>query len=270
MLDTLVVMLSTRHRLIMSICASFIVILMLQCTISNGRLWEAFHDTLINERYIGLNYGLDASPSGPVIQTLGYMKQVNVTFLGLGKNTGQSLPSILQQIEKLGGLFREYQLVFVDGQSSDNTKSIFDEYIAYSLAKDIKFVSVSSENLVETSGIFIGKPLPREGRIAIARNVGLDEMNKMASTDYVIMIDVDILGWSINEVVNSFAQKVEWDVICANGIMFNGIYRDTYAYRSPGVDTNHHWIGRTFVMPITILSLFFTIFAYMHTYQTHI
>ena len=36
-----------------------------------------------------------------------------------------------------------------------------------------------------------GKPLSREGRIAKARNVGLDELYKLEKTDYVIMIDMD-------------------------------------------------------------------------------
>jgi len=120
-----------------------------------------------------------------------------------------------------------------------------------------------------------GKPLSREGRIAKARNVGLDELYKLEKTDYVIMIDMDsnflnfifsitiyfvlfyfilfyflyfyfymfqilllllfiiVLGWDVNGIVNSFNYHTIWDVVCANGLMFHGEYRDTYAFRTP-------------------------------------
>ena len=37
--------------------------------------------------------------------------------------------------------------------------------------------------------------LPREGRLGIARNYGLEKLHSLPPTDYVIMIDLDILGW---------------------------------------------------------------------------
>jgi hypothetical protein len=83
----------------------------------------------------------------------------------------------------------------------------------------------------------------------------------MAPTDYVIMIDMDILGWDMKSLLDSFfihdliyekssnlssqaSTKGEWDVICSNGIILHGLYRDTYAHRTSEWDTNHHWAGR--------------------------
>ena len=42
--------------------------------------------------------------------------------------------------------------------------------------------------------------MPREGRLAGARNLALRELYKLPRTDYVIMIDLDILGWDMKGV----------------------------------------------------------------------
>ena len=84
--------------------------------------------------------------------------------------------------------------------------------------------------------------MPREGRMALARNVGLRELRKLPKTDFVIMVDMDILGWDLAAVVRSFSVE-DWDVMCANGIVLHGVFRDTYAFRQVGLDTNHHWAG---------------------------
>lgn len=148
--------------------------------------------------------------------------------------------------------------------------------------------------------------MPREGRLAIARNLALDELSTMPLTDYVIMIDMDIIGWDINGILDSFSlhvpvpvmshengmnnsgfsadvnidrdndsgrnsnridrvsdrlsdissdisdsgikenykHKSKWDVICSNGIILHGVYRDIYAFRVDGLNTNHHWAGQ--------------------------
>ena len=42
--------------------------------------------------------------------------------------------------------------------------------------------------------------MPREGRLSEARNLALRELYKLPRTDYVIMIDLDILGWDMKGV----------------------------------------------------------------------
>jgi hypothetical protein len=41
----------------------------------------------------------------------------------------------------------------------------------------------------------------------------------------------------------SFGQKDHWDVVCAKGVVLYGLYRDVYAYRAAGIETNHHLAG---------------------------
>lgn len=154
------------------------------------------------------------------------------------------------------------------------------------------------------TGIFKNNIMPREGRIAHARNIALKELYTLPPTDYVIMIDLDILGWDNQGILDSFSlqqlhlkatyiptpeaknlipslqsfpymdstnnssssssgfhhtsvnpishtQSTDyhshgWDVMCSNGIILHGVFRDTYAFRSPGIDTNHHKAGMDF------------------------
>jgi hypothetical protein len=56
-------------------------------------------------------------------------------------------------------------------------------------------------------------------------------------TDFVINLDLDVVGWDLIGLLDSFGRK-NWDVMCAHGIMSRGVYRDTYAFRMPGTDTN--------------------------------
>lgn len=62
--------------------------------------------------------------------------------------------------------------------------------------------------------------------------------------DYVVVIDMDVLGWDMNGIADSIGQQsTEWGAICANGILAHGIYRDTYAFRMNNINTNHHLAG---------------------------
>ena len=53
---------------------------------------------------------------------------------------------------------------------------------------------------------------------------------------------MDLIGFDINGIADSISQQ-NWDIICANGVVLHGVYRDTYAFRINGMDTNHHWVG---------------------------
>ncbi len=117
------------------------------------------------------------------------------------------------------------------------------------------FLSPSNRTVIAHSNInvteidseaFADAPLPREGRITRARNVALEALKQSKRTKYVIVIDLDILGWDPQGVVDAFGHSAPWDVMCSHGILLHGIYRDTYAFRAPGINTNHHWCGQDY------------------------
>ena len=236
------VMSALTHKRTLILCSfSIFLCLFLELLFNSTTFFDSFRNLLINEGYIKVNRELQ-SPDG---LALAYMKSTSVTFLCLGKNVGSHLPGLLDQVDRLGSLFQRFNILFVDGDSTDNTKDLYQDYISRSRAISKLYISVSSENWVENlSGQFFGKPLSREGRIAIARNAGLAELNKISDvSEFIIMVDADILGWNMDGVVNNFKRHDKWDIVCADGVMFNGIYRDVYAFRAPEIDTNHHWLG---------------------------
>lgn len=93
-------------------------------------------DFLINERLVRV-------PSLNGYQTLGHhlMRNSTATFIGLGMNIEENLPSLLRQvdfcfilnissltihqIDSSMTLFREARFLYLDGNSSDNTIEIF-------------------------------------------------------------------------------------------------------------------------------------------------
>lgn len=238
------------RRGILKGCIFLIVAVCVHCIFASLRLVENTRDLLINERYLSIpKFGFPGIKSVPAATVL-HLRESHATFLCVGKNIENTMENILRQIDELGVLFGAFDVLFVDGNSTDESKRIFENFAFQRRnAVKTKFVSVPSENLYELEGPFQGHKMPREGRIAIARNEGLKMLNSDGlghtgfNHSYVIMIDADVLGWDLHGVIDTFGKRDSWDVVCANGVMFNGIYRDTYAFRSSSLDTNHHWTG---------------------------
>lgn len=201
-------------------------------------------DFLINERLVRV-------PSLNGYQTLGHhlMRNSTATFIGLGMNIEENLPSLLRQIDSSMTLFREARFLYLDGNSSDNTIEIFRKWVGE--RNNAEVVVSTYKDRKEIGGHFDGRNLPREGRLAMSRNDGLAVLRSRPPTDFVVMIDMDIVGWDMKGLIDSFSRAAvaedmgvqPWDVMCANGIILGGLFRDTYAFRQPGINTNHHWAG---------------------------
>ena len=172
------------------------------------------------------------------------MSGVNVTFMGVGKNIEKHADSFLQQVEELSSMFYGSQAIFVVGTSNDDSAAKLKKWAKKS-DHNRTILELDDEHLVDTVGKFLGLPLPREGRIAAARNTALNYYRQQQAhlTDYIINIDMDVIGWNLNGVQDSFGKKSQWDAVCANGVLLHGIYRDVYALRFPGMNTNHHLAG---------------------------
>ncbi|RYG97950.1 hypothetical protein EON65_52080, partial [archaeon] len=105
---------------------------------------------------------------------LARMQRSHLTILGVAKDVSPQLPHILPQLERLLGYFQSSQAIFVEGDSSDDSLSLLQHWVSLS-PSNRSVVQVSAKNIKDTFGIWAGKELPREGRIALARNVGLQE-----------------------------------------------------------------------------------------------
>ena len=170
-------------------------------------------------------------------------QQSSVTFLGVAKDVSYPLPKVLQQIDALAQGFRSSQAFLVEGDSIDETPKILSQWKALS-PQNRSIINYSLLNVKDDIGPFNNSVMPREGRLALARNRALESFlqSNIPKTDYMIMIDLDIVGLTLNGVWDSIGRD-GWNAICAHGVILSGLYRDTYAFRMPNIDTNHHKCG---------------------------
>lgn len=198
-------------------------------------------DFLINQQMMQIPMTMSHSDS---IKSKGQkvMKYSSVSIIGVGRNIEDKLPMFLSRVDELGAQFQLSQCIFVVGDSTDNSLTLLRNWADD--VKDSRFVlTVDSLGEVENINGFAATALPREGRIAMARNLALREFRRRLRTDYVIVVDMDIVGWDLGGVQDSFGRTDVWDVACAHGILLHGIYRDTYALRALDLNNNHHLSG---------------------------
>ena len=162
------------------------------------------------------------------------MTRSSVTIIEVCKNVAEDLESLQESVETLAGYFNMSQSIFIKGDSSDRAPEILHQWVMKS-AHNRTVLSAVSKKLREASNPFKGRPLPREGRIANARNLALKSMS--LKTKYIIFIDMIFLQekYGIQDIWVPF-----WDLICAHGINIYGAYRDIYALRLKNTTTNHH------------------------------
>ena len=192
---------------------------------------NAIDDLLINLRFISAHDQLILSNAIELGKTI--KLRTDITFIGLARNSEEFLPNNLKLLDRLSWNFKSSQALFLYGKSYDNTGPIIENW-----------VGLSTHNLT-----VLDLPVPkftenfsREQKLSYIRNKGLEfVLNKLPPTKYIMWIDLDILGWDNVGVLDSF-QRQDWDVMCAHGIVWYGIYRDVYALRMKGIieHTNHN------------------------------
>jgi hypothetical protein len=50
----------------------------------------------------------------------------------IGKNVDKNLRNVLSEVVSLGSMFKGYNVLFIDGNSTDGTKKIFYEILTWS------------------------------------------------------------------------------------------------------------------------------------------
>lgn len=208
--------------------------------------WKPFYWFRINlERFSDLLYNQEYSKSfisqaSPMYLSRGYnlMKNSSITFVGVAKNADQNLKNVLSHITILSSFFSNSRAVFVEGDSSDRTLENLRLWAQIS-PENRTILTHSAVGLTDKYNYQNNSTMPREGCIASARNVALAYLEKQTQTDYVLVVDMDVFAWDSAGVADSFGRS-GWDVICAHGVFLHGMYRDSYAFRAPGIDTCHH------------------------------
>jgi hypothetical protein len=132
------------------------------------------------------------------------INEETVAFLGCARNCDKYIENSIKNIEKLGGLFKEYKVFIFENDSSDNTKGILN---IYSLKDNYDITHM--DKLIQRISL-------RTWRLAFCRQFLLEKLVKSKfNPDYVIVLDLDNVGEKnidINEFKNCFKIK-NWDGI---------------------------------------------------------
>ena len=205
---------------------------------------NALFDTLYNQEFIRVD-SRKPNQFGHSSAGLSTMKKSSVTIVGVGKTMQKHLlENLLYEIDILANDFATSRAIFAIDSLSIDMQEKFIEWAQKSPRNRTILTAVAPR--FEKNGLYLNSGstgMPREGKIAHARNIVLHEYQKGEPTEYIIQIDLDIVGWDLGGVRDSFGRSSQWDVACAHGVILFGIYRDAYALRAPGIKTNHHLSG---------------------------
>lgn len=176
----------------------------------------------------------------PTEEGFNRMSESTVVICGIARDCGQQLGKLIPKIESLAGKFKDYKVIVVENDSHDNTATTITSWasknhkvipILYSLTNLNKKQRNASDG---TPGDFDHS---RISRIAFARNIYLDELQRHQRADFVIIVDLDIMDFSIPGIANSFGVNEQWDCATSSGLRYTlrspfmpTVYWDTFAY----------------------------------------
>ncbi|KAJ1439158.1 hypothetical protein B484DRAFT_444171 [Ochromonadaceae sp. CCMP2298] len=198
-----------------------------------------FDDLLINTCWRSPYAGSSEMPHSAL--GLDTMKTSNITIIGLGKGLRLDLRTILFQLEDLSSRFSYSRAILVLDQIDPAQRRRLLNWAEQSSHN--RTLLLDTQKSIAYHALRPNQQLPREATLAAARNAALTAFRALPPTEYVISFDMDIIGYDMHGVEDSFGQSRSWDVACSHGVVLYGVYRDAYAFRTAGVSTNHHLSG---------------------------
>jgi hypothetical protein len=166
-----------------------------------------------------------------------HLANSSIAICGLARNCAHKLSANIKFIEALKTYFKFLQVVVVENDSRDKTRSILDSW------------SESSSNIAILDGITKSTALKsdqpdnnvnpyysykRISYLATLRNQYLSYIKSDGRAyDYILVLDFDVDKISLTGVINSFEHRDSWDVACAYGYSISPCLQerihDTYA-----------------------------------------
>jgi len=124
------------------------------------------------------------------------------------RNCGPFLNKVLENIEKIGSIFDDYQIMIFYDQSSDDTLNILKEY----QKKNVKMNFYVNKTIISPY---------RTHRIAYARNFCLDYIKSTLDLNeypFFIMMDFDDVNCKEvrPEILKKYLYRVDWDALSFN------------------------------------------------------
>lgn len=176
------------------------------------------------------------------------MLKSRVVICGLLRDSEGRIPGIIERVNKLTPYYKDYRVLIVENDSTDNTRKELLKWASEDpkvmiLGCDRINVDECNLNLKKTEGHSVD--WNRINKMQYIRNIYLEKIySSYSNWDYMMVWDMDILGSIyIDGISNSFGyfgsksytKSVGGiDAICANGIFrwsYIPIYYDTYAHQ---------------------------------------
>lgn len=171
---------------------------------------------------------------------LEHMSNSSVVICGIARDCSSQLSRLIPKLEALGTTFKSYKIIVIENDSSDDTAEVV---LAWAAKNQNVIPVLFSENREVAAQLDARSEKSRDfgqsriSRIAFARNLYLNELQSYQQTDYVVVVDLDILDFSIQGIANSFEQRHNWDCATSSGLRYtlrsplsSKVYWDTYAF----------------------------------------
>lgn len=173
-----------------------------------------------------------------------HMAKSRVEICGLARDCRQALVRITPKLERLGECFESYSINVVENDSKDGTAEFLSAWssgnpnVRLNQFCTCPWITDLRDTYKGTNWWF---SKARMERMNFARNLYLEALNDSDSLDYVIVIDLDILSFSLAGIAHTFGLKTPWDCVASNGTRYSvrhplrmQIYWDTYVYEPAG------------------------------------
>ena len=179
--------------------------------------------------------------------------QEKVLLCGTCKNVGHVLPSTINIMEKIGGLFADYKIIIHENNSTDNTKSILQNWASQNANVYIQLEDLTPEEIAKVA-INIDKDggYFKADFIARGRNIVLDKAlsPEYEGYDYIIMMDMDFeTPPPAESIIEIFSSDQEWDAVFAYGLSKIDEYWDWYAFRDYNQPLGPELLGHDWFVP---------------------
>lgn len=167
------------------------------------------------------------------------MKQKRVVIAGLCINIEKNIPKLRKRLEQMCSLFKDYQIVIFENDSSDGTRPLLHEWTGENQRVHLLECASADCKLNVKGAVQYGAlSTTRMKKMADYRNRLLTYVSDHFSDyDCMIMTDLDISGpTSLNGLAHSFGLYNTWDSVSAMGLngitltVSSPIYYDTLAY----------------------------------------
>lgn len=176
--------------------------------------------------------------------------KIKAVILGLARNVGHVLPTVMKHLAETGLMFADYRTLIFENDSRDDTVAVLQRWHAQDAARNW-FSSQTMDRMdwtVTRSGC-----RHRTQDMADYRNLCWERFEACRGDfepDVVLLFDLDIYGWSYEGLLHTLGHWEEFDGMFANGLKtglkagerHRYFQYDSFAWRQDGyamLNNNH-------------------------------